>query len=139
MLTLALRKCVVAFALSFVAVVAAAAQSVTGDWDASMNTPGGVRTFRLVLKQDGEKLSGTVKRESGDVPLEGTVVGGNVKFAYSINYGGNPITLTMTAVVAGDEMKGQVDIASQMQDVFSAKRVVGEKPVLDPQGGPAGR
>ena len=43
-------------------------------------------------------------------------------------YGGHPITLTMTAVVAGDEMKGQVDIASQMQDAFSAKRVAAAKP-----------
>lgn len=132
MLSFAPKKFVVALALSFVAVVSAAAQSVTGDWDASMNTPGGTRTFRLVLKQEGEKLTGTVKREAGDVPLEGTVVGSAVKFAYSINYGGNPITLTMTAVLAGDEMKGQVDIASQMQDVFSAKRVVA-KPFTDPQ------
>ena len=75
MLSFVPKKFVVALALSFVAVVSAAAQSVTGDWDASMNTPGGTRTFRLVLKQEGEKLTGTVKREAGDVPLEGTVVG----------------------------------------------------------------
>ena len=125
-----MKKLFLAVAMSFVAVVSAAAQGVTGEWDASMNTPGGVRTFRLVLKQDGEKLTGTVKREAGDAALEGTVVGSNVKFAYSIAYNGSPITMTMTAVVAGDEMKGQVDIASQMQDAFSAKRIAGTKPQL---------
>ena len=100
-----------------------AAQSVTGEWDGAMNTPGGVRTFRIVFKQEGEKLTGTVKRESGDVPLEGTVTGTTVKFQYSIAYGGNPITLAVTATLAGGEMKGQVDIASQVQEEFSAKRV----------------
>jgi hypothetical protein len=67
-------------------------------------------------------LTGTVKRESGDVPLEGTVVGTAVRFAYVINYGGNPITMTVTTTLAGDEMKGQVDIAGQVQEAFTAKR-----------------
>jgi hypothetical protein len=119
-----MKKLLLSIALSLIAVVTAGAQSVTGEWDASMNTPGGVREFRIVLKQDGEKLTGTVKRPTGDVPLEGSVVGTTVKFAYSIAYGGNPITIAMTATLAGNEMKGQVDIASQMQDAFSAKRVV---------------
>ena len=118
-----MKKLFLAIAMSLVAAVSVSAQGITGEWDASMNTPGGARTFRIMFKQDGEKLTGTIKREAGDTPLEGTVTGNNVKFAYSIAYGGNPITLTMTAVVAGDEMKGQVDIASQMQDAFSAKRV----------------
>ncbi len=123
-----MKKLLLTLAMSFFAIAAAAAQSVTGDWDASMNTPGGTRNFRLILKQDGEKLTGTVKREAGDVPLDGTVTGNTVKFSYSIAYNGNPITLTMTAVVAGDEMKGEVDIASQMKDVFQAKRTAAVKP-----------
>jgi hypothetical protein len=119
-----MKRVLLADALSFVAVVSAAAQSVTGEWDGAMNTPGGPRPMPLVLKQQGEKLTGVVKCESGDVALEGTVVGTAVKFAYAINYGGNPTALTFTATLAGDEMKGQVDIASQMTDGFSAKRVV---------------
>ena len=83
-----MKKLLLTLALSFFAIAAAAAQSVTGDWDASMNTPGGTRNFRLILKQDGEKLTGTVKREAGDVPLDGTVTGNTVKFSYSIAYNG---------------------------------------------------
>lgn len=129
-----MKKLLLSLVFSLVAVTTAAAQSVTGDWDASMNTPGGARVFRMILKQDGEKLTGTVKRESGDVPLTGTVVGNLVKFAYSIVYGGNPITLAVTMTLAGEEMKGQVDIASQMQEAFSAKRVsTTAPPVVDPE------
>jgi hypothetical protein len=128
-----MRKLLVSLAFSLLAVTTAAAQSVSGDWDATMNTPGGARTFRVALKQDGEKLTGTVKRESGDVPLQGTVIGDTVKFAYSIAYGGNPITLTVTAKRAGDDMTGQVDIASQVQESFTMKRVAMAAPAASPK------
>ena len=75
-----MKKFFCALAFSLLAVATASAQSITGEWDASMNTPGGVRSFRILFKQDGEKLTGTVKREAGDAPLEGTVTGNNVKF-----------------------------------------------------------
>ncbi len=128
-----MRKLLLSLAFSVVSVTTLAAQSVTGDWDATMNTPGGARTFRVALKQDGEKLTGTVKRESGDVPLQGSVIGNTVKFAYSIAYGGNPITLTVTATRAGDDMTGQVDIASQVQESFTLKRVAVAAPAAGPK------
>jgi len=127
-----MRKFLVSAALSLCALVGAGAQSVSGEWDASMNTPGGARTFKIVFTQDGETLTGTVKRPSGDVPLEGTVKGSEVKFRYMINYGGNPIAMAMTATLAGNEMKGSVDIAGQMQDEFTARRAAAAPPMADP-------
>lgn len=127
-----MKKLLLAVALSFITVASAAAQSVTGNWEGMLNTPGGPRPVRFELVQAGEKLTGTVKRESGDVPLEGTITGNNVKFAYAINYGGNPTTISITAAVAGEEMKGQSDIASQTQDVFTAKKVAATPPKSSP-------
>lgn len=101
----------------------AAAQSVAGEWDASMSTPGGVRSFRIEFKVSGDTLTGTVKREAGDVPLHGTIKGNVVKFWYTISYNENPFVLTMTATVEGDTMKGTVDMGGQAEDQFSAKRV----------------
>jgi hypothetical protein len=123
-----MKRLFLALAMSLSAATTAVAQSVSGNWEGLLNTPGGARPIRFELVQTGEKLTGTVKRESGDVPLEGTVSANNVKFAYAINYGGNPVTISITAAVTGEEMKGQVDIASQMQDVFTAKRVAAPKP-----------
>lgn len=101
---------------------AAAAQSIAGEWDAAMNTPGGVREFKIVFQVRGDTLSGTVKRATGDVPLTGTIKGNAVKFSYTVSYGGNDLVLTMTATVDGDTMKGTVDFAGAGQDEFSAKR-----------------
>lgn len=100
----------------------ASAQSIAGEWDATMNTPGGARTFKILFQVDGDKLTGTVKRQAGDVPLTGTIKDSLVTFSYTVDYNGNPLTLTMTATVKGDSMTGTVDFAGAAQDEFSAKR-----------------
>ena len=100
------------------------APTIAGEWNASMNTPGGARAFGLVFKVEGEKLTGTVKRDAGDVPLEGTVKGKAVTFSYSVNYNGNALLLTMTATVTGDTMQGTVSFGGQADDEFTATRAV---------------
>ncbi len=102
-----------------------AAQSIAGEWDATLQTPGGVRTVKMVFQVNGDTLTGTVKRPAGDVPLVGTIKGNAVKFSYTINYEGNPLVLTVTATVAGDSMKGMVDFGGMAEDEFAATRVSG--------------
>jgi hypothetical protein len=127
--TVTMKNLLLTLGLSLLAASGAAAQSLSGAWDGSMNTPGGARPVNLVLVQDGEKLTGTVKRPTGDVPLEGTVKGSEVRFRYMINYGGNPIAMEVTATLAGaSEMKGSVDIAGQVKEEFSATRAAAAAP-----------
>ncbi len=127
-----MKKVLLAVALSLSALTSAAAQSVAGEWDASMNTPGGPRPFKILFVQEGEKLTGTVKRATGDVPLEGTIKGTAVKFRYMINYNGNPISMDVTSTLDGDAMKGSIDIAGQMQEAFLAKRAGAAAPLREP-------
>lgn len=98
-------------------------QGVAGEWDATMNTPGGARTFKVVFKVDGEKLTGTVKREAGNVPLQGTVKGNTLKFSYEVTYNGGALILTVSANLDGDVITGTVDFGGAARDNFSAKRV----------------
>jgi len=118
-----MRMLALAFALcTFVAVTPAAAQSAAGEWNAQMNTPGGVREFKVLIQVTGDSLSGTVKRPAGDVPLSGRIKGDQVTFAYTIDYGGNALVLTVTATLAGDAMKGSIDFGGNAQESFSATR-----------------
>lgn len=110
------------------AIGAAAQSSVAGDWDASLNTPGGSVSIKLVFKVDGEKLTGTVKRASGEVPLQGTIKGSDLSFSYTVNYNSNDITLSFTGKVTGDNISGNVSFGGQADDVWSAKRVIAAKP-----------
>jgi len=107
-------------------------KSIAGEWDAAMNTPGGVRNFKIVFTVDGEKLTGTVKRSTGDVPLTGTIKGKDVQFSYNIKYGENDLTISMTGKLDGDNIAGTVFFGESGQsDEWSAKRVVEPKPTTD--------
>jgi len=104
-----------------------AQKSVEGEWDGMFNTPGGARPFKFVLKVDGEKLSGTAKRSSGDVPLTGTIKGSDIAFSYTINYNNDPVTLTYTGKVEGDSMSGTVMFNETAGDGWSAKRMAAKQ------------
>lgn len=111
-------------ALAVTASIAAFAQTspAAGEWDAAMNTPGGVRNFKLTFKVEGEKLTGTVGRDTGSLPLNGTAKGSDVQFSYTVNYNGNDLVLTMTGKIAGDDIKGTVSFGGMAEDEWSAKR-----------------
>src|SRR4051812_36103272 len=101
---------------------ASAQKTVAGDWDAVFNTPGGSQPLKLILKVDGEKLTGTAKRSRGDVALAGTIKGDDITFSYTIDYNGNAVTLTFTGKVKGDSMSGTVSFNDSASDEWSAKR-----------------
>lgn len=124
-----MRTLLLCFAVAtFVAVPPASAQSVAGEWNASMNTPGGTREFKVILQVQGDSLSGTVKRPSGDVPLRGTIKGNAITFSYSIVYGDNPLTLTVVGTVDGDTMKGSIDLGGGGNEAFTMKKVAAAPP-----------
>ncbi len=111
------------FAFAAAMAVAAMAQSpAAGEWDVAMNTPGGVQNFKTVLKVDGEKLTGEVKRTAGALPVTGTAKGNDVQFSYTVKYNDNDLAITMTGKVDGDTMKGTVSFGGMAEDEWSAKR-----------------
>jgi hypothetical protein len=93
-----------------------------GDWDVELNTPGGVRNLKATFKIEGEKLTGSIKGERGDLPIEGSVKGKEVKFSYTIKYMDNDLLITMSGNLEGDSIKGAVDFGGFAQDEWSAKR-----------------
>jgi hypothetical protein len=96
--------------------------SATGDWEVALNTPGGVRNLKATFKLEGEKLTGSIKGERGDLPIEGSVKGKEIKFSYTIKYMDNDLLITMTGDFEGDSIKGAVDFGGFAQDEWSAKR-----------------
>ena len=111
------------FGIGFILAAGASAQtSVSGEWDGSFETPGGARPFKVVLKADGEKLTGTAKRASGDVPITGTIKGDAISFSYTINYSGNDLTLIYSGKISGDTMSGTVSFGGNAEESWTAKR-----------------
>src|SRR5882762_451325 len=59
--------------------VVAQSPNAAGTWDATLTSPQGTFNVQLILKQDGEKLSGVIKGQRGDTPVVGTLIGKDIK------------------------------------------------------------
>src|SRR5687767_6650905 len=97
------------------------AQSIDGAWDLSINGPEGVITATANLKQDGEKVSGSITSPQGTVDLSGTVKGKTLNLAFQIQGPQGALDIKVNGEVDGSEMKGIIDFGMGMAD-FTAKK-----------------
>lgn len=93
-----------------------------GTWDVTLNSPQGTFNLQFILKQDGEKLSGAVKGQRGEVPLEGTIKGKDVVLKWTTKFQDNDLPITLTGAVDGSAMKGTADYGGFAQGDFTAKK-----------------
>ncbi len=98
------------------------AQSLNGDWDVSINTPGGPADCNASLKHEGENLSGRIKTPHGEAPISGTLKGADVTLKYTISADGNSLTVTLKGKLDGETMKGSADYESAGTGDWSAKK-----------------
>ena len=114
---------VVLFAMAVVAMAATAVfADVTGTWKMSVETPNGTGTPTVVLKQDGEKLTGTYKGRMGEQPLTGTVKGNAIQFSFKVNAQGNELQITYTGTVDGGTMSGTAKFGEMGEGKFTGKK-----------------
>lgn len=94
----------------------------TGTWTWSQEGPGGQIDFTLKLKQDGEKLAGTITGFNGEEsPIEdGKVKDGVISFKVTRDFGGRTFVTTYTAKLSGDTLKAKSETVFTME--FEAKR-----------------
>ena len=95
---------------------------VTGVWDMLIETPQGQMNIVLTLKQEGEKLTGTQASPMGEIALEGSVVGADVKYAVTIDMQGQQMTVAFGAKVEGDAMTGVYDFGGMGSGSWTAKK-----------------
>ena len=96
--------------------------NIAGDWDVTVQSPQGTNTVLVTLKQDGEKIEGLFKSPLGELPFTGTLVGNEMKFAFSFPVDGQPLLITMTGKVDGDAVTGKADFGGFAEGDWSAKR-----------------
>ncbi len=113
------------FAVVGVAVAAAQPQAldVSGEWIMTVTTDGGPITATLVFKQDGEKVTGAVRSDQGELPLEGAVKDKTVTFSFLYTApDGNALTVTMTGTVEGEAISGTWDAGGVVAGSWTAAR-----------------
>jgi hypothetical protein len=118
------RLPVIAFLFLLLCATTAAAQSANaaGTWDATLTSPQGTFNVQLILKQEGEKVSGVVKGQRGETPIEGTLNGTNLKLKYTIKFQENDMVIALTGALDGASIKGSADYGGLADGEFNAKR-----------------
>jgi len=95
--------------------------SAIGSWDLTINSPNGQRTVVLVIKKDGDKLTGATKGPQGERPLDSiTVNGDEITFVMTRPVGGQDMKMTYKGKVAKESMKGDADFGGMATGTWSA-------------------
>lgn len=86
--------------------VAAFAADIDGIWTGQIQGPQGSMDITIVLKADGEKLTGTYSSQLGDASIkEGSIKGDAVAFKVDREFNGTKFTIAYKGKLAGDELK----------------------------------
>jgi len=111
------------FAIGVVFTVSAAAQgTVAGSWELAINGPEGPITAVAVLKQDGDKVSGTLTSPQGEVQVAGTMTGKTMALAFQVATPQGNLDIKVTAEVDGSAMKGMLDFGMGQADFTGKKK-----------------
>jgi hypothetical protein len=103
-----IRSCTAIAALFAVATAAAFAADATGKWTWTVNFNGNEVTQTLELKQDGEKLTGTLLgRNNQKIEIKnGTIKNNELAFEIIREFNGNEFKQTYKGKLDGDTIKG---------------------------------
>ena len=98
-----------------------AQSSVAGAWDLSINGPEGPIAASCALKQDGDKVTGTLESPQGTVNVAGEMKGKSLSMTFTVQTPQGNLDIKVTGEVDGATMKGMIDFGMGMAD-FTAKK-----------------
>jgi hypothetical protein len=86
--------------------------NATGTWKWTRKSPDGQeQQISATFRQDGEKLTGKVVSPMGEVEIkDGKVKDGDISFHISFDRDGTAIKANFSGKLAGDNIKGKVDV-----------------------------
>ncbi len=83
--------------------------SVAGTFKITANTQMGAQTATLILKEDGDALSGSIDGEAGKFDFsDGTVDDNTVSWEMTVQAMGQDIKLSCSGTVDGDSISGKM-------------------------------
>jgi hypothetical protein len=98
------------------------AQDLTGAWVFSFNTPQGLMDADVTMKVDGQKLSGTMSSQVGEVQFTGEVKGKAFTLAFEVQTPQGNISITMQGEQNGDGLAGTFDYGQGTGDWTGKKK-----------------
>lgn len=116
-----MKKSLALISVVLVLAIAAFAIDVSGTWNAKVQlSTGQSGSPTFVLKQDGEKLTGTYSGAFGDAPIKGTIKGNDITLDFEAS--GAQIHYAGKVDNEGKKMEGTVDYGGQASGTFTATK-----------------
>ncbi len=107
--------------VSLTTALAGQSANVVGSWDITIDSPQGQNKALLVIKKDGDKLTGSIKGARGERPLETvSVTGSEITFTMKANVQGQDMIFTYKGKAEKDSMKGNADFGGFAEGTWSA-------------------
>jgi hypothetical protein len=101
----------------------ALAADVTGTWNMAVELSVGSGNPTVVLKQQGEKLTGTYTGTLGEAPVSGKIEEDKIEFWFEAEAGGQKLRVTYKGVVKnGNSMQGTVDYSGVGDGTFTGRK-----------------
>ena len=101
---------------------AAAAIDLSGNWIVTVESQMGSQDTKMMLKQTGTNLSGTMTSQMGSVDFTGTLIGKDVKFGFNFNAQGTDLRIDYIGTTDGTTMSGKAVFGSFGEGTFKGKR-----------------
>ncbi len=97
---------------------------LSGEWAASVDSPGGRRTMTFSLKQEGAALQGSVTSEQGSTPIrDGSIDGDSFSFKIDVDFGAGPTEITFSGTAEGESLTGTATVGQFGGAAMEAKRI----------------
>jgi len=102
---------------------AARITDLNGKWDIKLVVVGmGEIPATAVMKQDGDKVTGTLSGPAGDLPVAGTVTGRDVKIDFEAETPQGKLPVSMTGSIGETSITGKASIAGMGEADWTATR-----------------
>ena len=116
------RRAIFLLAISLLLASPVGAADVSGTWDLEIETPEGTGKPVVILTQDGNRVSGTYRGRMGEAPLEGNLSGESIQFSVKLRFRDQPVTVSYSGTVRGNEMSGSVRFGESGDGKWKARR-----------------
>jgi hypothetical protein len=126
----AIRKAGIGFFIATLLMVSlllpAFAQSqsnIVGSWDLTVSAAEGERQVVITFKKDGEKLTGLLNGQRGDLPFESVALQGeDISWILKLPIEGQEATLSFKGKAQGSTMKGEAELGPYGKGSWSATK-----------------
>ncbi|MBS1819652.1 MAG: hypothetical protein JSU08_17090 [Acidobacteria bacterium] len=107
--------------------VGGAITDLNGKWDIKIVIAGmGEMPATALMKQDGEKLTGTISGPAGDMVIAGSVTGKAVKIEFEADTPQGKIPVTMTGDIGATSVVGKASVAGMGEADWTATRAANQ-------------